>query len=426
MKIGFRQGIARYQLDPGTNQPIFLQKVNGGTAIDLFVSPTPTIVAIADGNTNYLVSENKTVGQAFTGFTTGVDYWLYIDINMLTGERTFGHTLVEPTFGPTAPTSPVNDQHWFDTSSYNMKVWVNGAFEKKLRVFLAKYDEGSIIQPYPIGSQVNLNVPVNAGFILFDEDNKPVRKYQRRGLGTFLTTESIFTTHTSKAVNVSFELQIEVAQAIEPLPIYSVVTYDEPGKIRLASHLEPNKPAVGIVVEDFFQGEISQYVTQGYIDNSGWNWNVSPGSPLFIGPTGEITTNVPQSGAIQRIGFVIGPQQIYLSIQPSMKYDDTSFSNLVITQVDKVTGELVVSNISGGGGGTPPNLSTDGYQHIQSLASDTWTIVHNKNTTGVLPLVYLDNKQVLPSEVEIADNNTVIVTFDSPQVGFANLMFFDI
>jgi len=425
MKIGFRQGIVRYQLDPGTQQPIFLQKTNGGATIDLIVAPNPTIVTIADGATDYLISESKTINEAFSGFTSGIDYWLYVDINTLTGERTFGHTLVEPTFGPTAPATPVADLHWFDTTTFTMRVWVNGAFEKKLRVFLAKYDEGSVIQPYPIGSQVNLNTPIFAGYILFDEDNKPVRKFQRRGLGTFLTTESIFTTHTSKAVNVSFELQIEVAQAIEPLPIYSVITYDEPGKIKLASHLEPEFPAVGIVVEDFFTGEISQYVTQGYIDNAGWNWTDPPGTPLFVGPTGEITTSVPQSGSIQRVGFVIGPQQIYLSIQPIMHYDDTTFSNLVITQIDKVTGELVVSNVPGGGGGVP-TPATDGYQHIQSLASDTWTIIHNKGTTGVIPLVYLDNKQVIPSEVEIVDVNTVVVTFDSPQVGFANLVFFDI
>ena len=426
MKIDFRQGIVRYQLDPGTSQPIFLQQSNGGTTIDLIVSPNPTIVTIASEENDFLVSENKTILEAFSGFVTGTDYWLYIDINLLTAERTFGSTTLEPFVNPSQPASPQVDQHWFDTTNMIMKVWTGSGFEPKLRVFLAKYDEGSVIQPYPLGSQVGNNTSIDAGFILFDEDDQPVRKYRRRGLGKFLTTETNFITHTSKSANVSFEVHVDVAKAIEPIPTFHLVAFEQPNEIRLASYSDPTKPIVGIVTEDFVQGEVGRYVTQGVIANTGWNFTEPPGTALFTGTSGEVTTSVPQTGAVQRIGFVLSPMEMYLLVQPPLKYPTANFSNLVVTQFDKVAGEFVLSNdVPGnGGGGNPLNNMLDGIQHVQSLASDTWTITHSRGTTGVNTQVFIDNKFVIPSDIEVIDINTIVVTFDSPQVGFANLTFF--
>lgn len=116
MKIPFRQGILRYQQDNNGNQT-FLQKAAIGNAINLIANTDPTLVTIAQRKNNYLIEERKTVLNAWTNFIAGTDYWLFIDIDMVTGVRTFGSTLLEPKAGPIAPTAPTVDQHWFDTNA---------------------------------------------------------------------------------------------------------------------------------------------------------------------------------------------------------------------------------------------------------------------------------------------------------------------
>ena len=146
MKIPFRQGILRYQKDSIGNA-VFLQKSNGGSSIDLVVSPDPTIVTIAHRTSNYLVEEGKTTPSAWTGFVSGQDYWLYLDIDLLTGERTFGSVKTAPTYGLKSPTSPAIDQHWFDTNAtvMCMKIWSGSVWIEKLRVFVAKYKSGCLL-----------------------------------------------------------------------------------------------------------------------------------------------------------------------------------------------------------------------------------------------------------------------------------------
>ena len=81
MKIQFRQGIIRYQRDSNGNQT-YLQKASGGASINLMANTDPTLVTIAQRNSNYLVEERVTVLDAWSGFSAGVNYWLYIDVDL--------------------------------------------------------------------------------------------------------------------------------------------------------------------------------------------------------------------------------------------------------------------------------------------------------------------------------------------------------
>jgi hypothetical protein len=277
----------------------------------------------AHGDENYLFEERVSVPSAWTGFVANTDYWLYWDIDLITAERTFGSTTVEPMYGPTAPAQPIStDQHWFDTSKNEMKVWNGITWITELRVFACKYDEGAIIQPYPIGTQVNVHGSNYAGFLLFDDEDKPVRKNDRRGRGKYMTTESVFTTHSSKMINVAFESVMLVAKATENIPENSLVYLSGPEEMRLASHLDIDHSVAGLVQEDFFMGEIGAYSTQGYVTNETWNWTVPAQTPLFCGEFGELVTDVPQNGVIQQVGKVISSQRIFLDIQPPIVLDE--------------------------------------------------------------------------------------------------------
>lgn len=432
MKIPFRQGILRYQKDSVGNAK-FLQKSNGGSSIDLVVSPDPTIITIAHRDSNYIVEEGKTTLSAWTGFVSGTDYWLYLDIDLLTGARTFASCRFAPTFGLKSPTSPVIDTHWFDTNAtvMCMKVWNGTIWTEKLRVFVAKYRSGSIIEPISYGTQINITASVDAGFILFDNEGKPVKRFYRRDAGEFFTTTSIFTTQTAKSVNVSLDAVNMTIAAAEPMGAFSLVTRDEEdGYVRLADYRDPSKPAIGLIQEDFYDSEVGIYTQNGYVHNEQWNWTQKPGTLLFLGANGGITVKPPQTNTVQLIGEVVSNKTIRLKIQEPIHYDDPSYieyQNLIPILLDKSTGKYIASNagFSGGGDGGGGGTNT-GYRHNQTVPDTIWTVSHHKQSVYFICQVFDANgDEIITEKTEVLDLNTIMVTFAEPQDGFVNVVFFE-
>lgn len=427
MKIPFRQGILRYQQDNNGNQT-FLQKAAIGNAINLIATTDPTLVTIAQRKNNYLIEERKTVLNAWTNFTAGTDYWLFIDIDMVTGVRTFGSSLLAPTAGPIAPTTPIIDQHWFDTNPLVMcmKVFNGQAFVEKLRVFVAKYQAGAIIVPMSIGTQIAQTIVSDAGSILFDADGSPVRKMFSRTQNEFFTTASIFSSNTSKSVNVTMDALCTTVDASEPLPAFSLVAHGKSqGELILADPSDHNKTAVGIVQEDFFNGETGIYSSQGYIYNDQWNWTQSPGTPLFLGPTGTIVTNPTQYHTIQQIGEIVTRQMIRLNISPAIMYDSimTDYKNLAPISIDKTTGKYIATSVNVPG---EAQNSRTGFAFIQEDAATIWTVAHNRGTFRYLVQVFdTDGKVVYPDTISTVSSNTIELTFVDPQAGHACVVFFN-
>lgn len=322
MYIPFRQGLVRHQVDSGSN-PAFLQKVSGGQYIDLVVSPTPTIVTFAYSDTNYLYEETRTVTHAWGPFSDSNNRWLYWDIDIVTGTRTFGHTTVEPVYSSSAPSSPSINQHWFDTAYTTMKVWNGARWEEKIRCFAAKYDNGSIIIPYPPGTQVGISTPCEAGFILFDDDEKPIKKWKRDNKGEFLTTETPIITHASRVSNIVLDGVTKICQAQQNIPQWSVVSFSDFNKVVLASHFDQSRPAAGIAKWNMNVGDQGIIHTSGYITNNNWNWTLPASTPLFVGTSGQIITTVPQVGSIQRIGMIVDADTIYVDIGPQIILDES-------------------------------------------------------------------------------------------------------
>lgn len=94
-------------------------------------------------------------------------------------------------------------------------------------------------------------------------------------------------------------------------------------------------------------------------------------------------------------------------------------ANLVPINLDKDTGRLVAR---GGGLGGPP---ASGFLFEQLVASDSWTVPHNKLNDRVIVQVYDDvGEFTIPDKIEIVDINTVEITFAEPMTGTAHLLFF--
>lgn len=419
--LAFRQGLVRYQTDI-SNAPNFLQKVSGGTYINLVVSPTPTTFTIAHFDQNYLFIEQKSVTNAWGPFSGSNSCWLYWDVDFLTGVLSRGFTYQDPISQASPPPAPPIDKHWFDTANKIMKVWSGSAWVEKLRVFAAMYQNSSTIIHYPLGSQVGITSGTHfAGFPLYDDTGAPVQKFSRNRRGQFIHTESPLASQFSKVSNFRIEGSILQAEAMEFISEYSVVAFKQDTKIGLCTNVDAEFTAVGVVTEDVNLGEIRTVITNGPVTNEAWNWTVPPMTPLFVNSLGQLTTNPPSVISIQHIGYVTGTKSIVVNIQPQLRL--TSFpGNYVATFVELTTGKMVARPGGGGGGGSS---NVQGYTHVQSVPVNTWVINHAGDSLNVNVQIYNDtNNQIMPDEVIVVNDQTVHVEFNVPMTGKAQILMF--
>lgn len=322
MQVPFRQGLVRHQVD-NNSAPAFLQKISGGQYINLVISPTPVVICFSHFDTDYLYEETRSVNKAWGPFSTSTDKWLFWDINVTTGARTFGYTELSPIISPNQPANPAVDQHWYNTLNTSMFVWNGTRWEDVIRCFAAKYDNSAVILPYSSGSQVGITIPVQAGFILFDDDEKPIKKWRRDNRGVFLTTESPIITHASRVSNVILDGATKVCVAQQNIPQWSVVSFSDFNSVILGSHLDKVRPAAGISKWNMNVGDIGTIHTSGYITNNNWNWTFPASTPLFVGLSGQLTPIVPQFGSIQRVGMIVDSDTIFVDIGMHVILDES-------------------------------------------------------------------------------------------------------
>jgi hypothetical protein len=286
MIISFRQGIVQYE------QTGFLTVTP--THVSLVVLTTPTVVTVSHGISNYLHIEQESVSQAWGPVTPGVDQWLYWDINTLNANRTFGITRLSPVTSPVAPSSPANDQHWFDSINRVMKVWTGNHWSEKLRVFACKLVNGTIPTsmstqaPLFNGSQVGITETTSTGQIMFDTiSNKPLKVGSR-----FITTEDILSVKTLSKSDIKVAATIIEAEAQQALSAYTVVMFSDFGKIvhAASSTVNDNIPR-GIIQQDVVPNNTVSVVTEGTITSEFWDWEIAGiNAPLYCDDTGALVT----------------------------------------------------------------------------------------------------------------------------------------
>ena len=310
MNLNFTQGIVRCQKDLSGNVSKFLQvNSNDGGYIDLVVAPDPTVVVFAHKSKNYIIEEMTGLEKAWGPFqAVGQTQYLYWDINFATGALVRGYTLLAPAISTSAPPSPQNDQHWFDTSTKCMKVWNGAKWVEKIRVFAGIYDQSAVLAAKPTGTQVGLqNINILAGQILLGTNRSPLRDTD----GTFLTTETEMVVGRTSSSNIRIEALTCYKQARESIPSYHLVSFGGTDSIRLASYLNLDRQVNGIVREHLYSGETGLVMTNGLIINDEWSFDPAYiGRPLFCGPSGQVTLTVPPTGIVQQIGIVADTDKI--------------------------------------------------------------------------------------------------------------------
>ncbi len=293
MRVNFRQGIINYQL------PSFL-KINR-TSIDLVVNNTPLLFTIASGIKDYLFIENNQVNNAWPSMIVNTDQWIYIDYDARTAIRTFGITRFPPVISAYASMSPLTDQHWFDTVNNKMKVWNGIRWEAKIRIVLAKIQQGTIpisisqLSPIFSGTQIGVNTPILAGTILFNnQTGSPLTDNS----GDFITTEDELRTVTTTTSAVKFANTLITATANQTIPAFTFVTFSTFGYIvNATAYTAAEDVPYGIIVNDVVTGDIINVTMDGIISSDGWDWSmVDVNTRLYCDNNGalSITPVIPE------------------------------------------------------------------------------------------------------------------------------------
>ena len=447
MKLTFKQGIVKSQVD-SNNIPTFLQKNVSSDYISLYINTTSTLINFSHGDVDYLYEETSSVAQAWGPFNTPTDntYYLYWDIDLDTGIRSFGYTLTPLIVSSESPMILINDQHWFNLADKKMYVYQNLKWYETIRVFAGIYANG-ILEPYDIldtsvvpavikyfGSQVGVNETANAGFILFDDNTLPIRRAQN---STFLTTESHFYTTKSFISSVNFDTTIFYARAIENIPAYSVVAYHKDNTFGIASYDDSQvKSANGFVRNEIYSGEVSNIITSGYISNANWNFNVPSATPVYVGINGKIQTTPPTIGFIQKVGTIVSSDTIFVNIEPQIIYHtDSHISATVPLNIDFLSGKLFTAQSTNSQTKLPipdpdtptpePSASTLlGLTFVQHNVRRIWSMTHSKDTEHAFVQAYDDEGNILNPISIHTQPNTILITFSTPVKGRAQAVLF--
>lgn len=280
MNIDFIQGIITYPTY--NNQQDFLKYSGGYVSVD--TTRGRIDVAFSHGTENYLFTESADVTNAWGPLSTGINYWLYWDIDKQTADRTFGYTTIQPIVSSSAPQSPVIDQHWFNLTDNKMYRFYANDWRECIRVFAAKINNNiftplgsSSSLPYA-GTQVGVtSVGIVAGRIIVDDTGTPIR----RANGQFFTSESDFFINGSPVNTIRLEANVFVGTALESIAKYQVVKFSEFGKINLALYDDEQTTAIAMSMQDINQEQVGTLCMQGYITNPEWNWT-TVGAPLWV------------------------------------------------------------------------------------------------------------------------------------------------
>jgi len=378
VRIPFRQGIVRSQLDI-TQNPNFLQKTTVG--INLLTNNGPLVLSLSHGASEYSHTEDVPITNAWPGiFQSGSDYWLFLDLDLLTAASTFGFTSLPPYTGPTPPPLPATDQHWFDTTNMKHKVWNQTVSQwvERIRIFVARLENGNTIEyDYPIGdSQVGVSRSMSnlanfypSGRILFSDSGNPVSK----ATGEFFTSEDKFHIGASRVDSVRLESNVLEAVADQIISGFSVVKFNSFGKLLLAQYADIGNATLAIVTGDLMIGGKDSVIVQGAITNPTWQnngWVIN--DLLWVKDNGELVNQDPNI-----TNFSSYPTK-QVPIARVIK-DDT----IIFEQGLGGVGKTGPASVSGGGGTSAPATDTE-FGTVKLLNSTSSNIVVSTDASRLL------------------------------------------
>jgi|688.fasta_scaffold00062_39 hypothetical protein len=456
MKLPFRQGIVKYTVD-NNKTPTFLYTDNRSNYISLTAKINNVLIAFAHNDVNYLYEETTNIANAWGPFANNIKYWMYWDIDVKTGFRSFGSTAIEPVIGSTPPAvKKISeygnaalidiDTHWFDLTRTGMYVWDGEHWINKIRLFAGTY-HNMAITTYALSSQVGIFNDCDAGFIIFNDNNTPRHRARDDGTYKFLTSDTPFYESGLMTDSVSLQPIIKFNKATEIIPRYSLVALTTNSNIKLASWDDTEyNAAIGITQLNLGVNETGLVYNHIYVKNPAWNWVGLLNEPIYLGLDGQISTTPPVTGFTQRVGTIVSLDTVYIDTTFQVVYNDVALgSSVVPLSFDTINGKLYTSFINDTHQSSFISYLVYGNSYRQRKPNNVWILVHDSKLPNFLVQVYDDmGAVILPENIQhttkiisITDNNTIpkinrdvpashtiVITFSKKVSGIAQLFLF--
>lgn len=287
MKIPYTQGLLKGQIDNPTNRhSIFLTKT--GNFINLNVTTIPFMGVIAHKAKGYLVVEQLPINKAWGPLPAEL-VWLYIDINIVTGEVTRGFTTTTPTSGTSLPTITVSNAHFYKTDTRQMFVYENSHWVEKLRLFVGQVSHLGIVTPLPFASQVGLDSPTEeyaAGYIVYDS-------YTGKAIvsndGTFLTSDSNVVVKSTQTNFLSLNLEKNPITVIAGESIPACTPIYISNNVAYASR-DPSGIVYGVTDKDSAMGDLVSIISNGSFTHFKLQ-ELNLNGLVFVDPLEGLTSN---------------------------------------------------------------------------------------------------------------------------------------
>lgn len=304
MRISYRQGLIAASSG-------FLVNSQTPNYVDLFIDTSSIIATVAFGDRDYLISEEESIAQAWGPLLSVPVQYLFWELNAFTGVLTRGITEYAPVVSNLEPQTPPVGLMWWNTTTNKMNVWSGAKWQPAYRVLAGSVVDSSIVQE-PFTSQVGLNTPVDAGWILTDGYGSTFRDAN----GNLFTSETTsFQNDTGSLVKLRDS--VILTQANENIPKFSFV-YLADGRAALASNSASGnyaKAPIAMVTEDAYQNSQCQLQMFGrQVFNQDWNFAPNEiGRSVFSDSNGALTLTQPVTVQFIRCGIILSAQSIYLS-----------------------------------------------------------------------------------------------------------------
>lgn len=286
MRIYFRHGLYRAEKDATGRASL----INVGTpGLVAKVANSPIIWSIAHHEKNYTVSEyNAVVFATPSDLAVAAESWLYVDLDLSSGKKTYGVTITAPSYGLTAPTAPVDDQHWFDLNNNTTKVYSSATktWHERVRLVFGHWN-GVTFTGIDYGSSVGVSVAAgtNSGSIIYDATGRALKDSR----GRFVTAVDKMFSDGAATHQFMLESNITRATANENIPAFHVVRWVDFDTVELANYADTSDSVVAITLSAATKGNPVELCIQGKVINDAWQWtNVN--ATLWINKNGEFST----------------------------------------------------------------------------------------------------------------------------------------
>jgi hypothetical protein len=248
--------------------------------------------------------------------------------------------------------------------------------------------------------------------------------------GSTVDTSSFVT--TSSFNNFTGSIQNEVASLTAATASYIISAQTSSMSVLSASFASTASYVENAVTASYFSGSILEAISASYAATASY----------LLGSLPDVGFNFSQS--VSSNTWTI--QHNLNTLTPLVQVYDDSYNQLIPASVSSSDANTTIVGFSSGrtgyaivskGSGFTTSVASAslastasyisptaiGYNHVQTVSSDTWTVNHNLNNQYPLVQVYDSNRLVIiPQSISGSSTSTTIITFSSPRTGYVRVI----